>query len=438
MLIRRLLLAGAATAAFMALPAYAAEPTDAVPADQTSVGTGAANAGDILVTARRRQETAQDVPLAISVIGGEHIDNTGSFNVGRLQQLTPALQYYSSNPRNTSLSIRGIGAPFGLTNDGFEQGVGIYVDDVYYSRAASSTFDFLDVAQIEVLRGPQGTLYGKNTTAGTINIASRQPTFEFEGRGEVTIGNLGFKQAKAAVSGPLSETVAARLAVSATSRHGTIYNVRTGNYINEQDNIGFRGQILFKPSDDFSLTLAGDYSIQDPECCGTVFARVGATQRPLNRQYNALATAQGYTVVSRNPFDRLTDIDADLNANNKIGGASLRAKWNVGGGTLTSVTAWRFWDWKPANDRDFTGLPITTKSQNPSQQNQYTQELRYNHSGRHFDFVIGAFGYHQTVRTQGTEQLGSAASRWLLNPGNVAVGATDAPRRPPWPATPAC
>ena len=412
--------AGAALIAGATIGTSHAEETGPPALSPLAAAESANDAGAITVTARRRAESAQDVPLAISVVSADTLENTGSFNVNRLQQLTPTLQYYSSNPRNTSLSIRGIGAPFGLTNDGFEQGVGIYVDDVYYARVASATLDFLDVAQLEVLRGPQGTLYGKNTTAGAINITTRQPTFDFEGRAEVTVGDLRFKQAKAAISGPLSDTVAARLAVSSTSRRGTIYNVATGRWINAQDNIGLRGQILFRPNDDLDITLSGDFNKQNAECCGTVFARVGQTQRPLNRQYDALAAAQNYTVVSRNGFDRLTDIDADLNAGNELGGAALRVKWDVGPGTLTSVTAWRYWDWKPANDRDFTGLPITTLSQNPSQQNQYTQEFRYNYSGRRFDFVVGAFGFHQTVRTQGTEQLGPAASRWLLNPGTVA------------------
>ncbi|MBV5324075.1 MAG: Plug domain-containing protein, partial [Rhodospirillaceae bacterium] len=109
---------------------------------------------------RRRAETAQDVPLAISVIGAESIEASGNFNINKLQQLTPTLQVYSSNPRNTAVNIRGLGVPFGLTSDGFEQGVGIYVDDVYNARVAAAVFDFLDVAQVEVLRGPQGTLYG--------------------------------------------------------------------------------------------------------------------------------------------------------------------------------------------------------------------------------------------------------------------------------------
>jgi iron complex outermembrane receptor protein len=320
------------------------------------------------------------------------------------------------------VNIRGIGAPFGLTNDGIEQGVGIYVDDVYYSRVASATFDFLDVKQIEVLRGPQGTLYGKNTTAGAINITTNQPTFDFEGKAEVSIGNLDFKQAKAAISGPITSNLAARIAVSSTSRRGTIYNVTSDRWTQSQDNLGLRGQLLWKPTETLDITLSGDWSKQNAVCCSSVFVRTGSTQRPLNRQFAALAAAQGYVVPSTNPYDRLTDLDANLNAGNKIGGAALRIKWDVGPGTLTSITAWRFWDWKPENDRDFTGLPIVTKSQNPSQQDQYTQELRYNYTGDRFDFVLGGFLYQQRIDTQGTEQHGQASSRWTLNPGTAPAG----------------
>ncbi|MBB5733707.1 iron complex outermembrane receptor protein [Altererythrobacter atlanticus] len=405
----------AATAIIFPLAAQGQEAKEALP----PAASPEASVGDpILVTARRRAETAQNIPLAISVIGSDRIDNTGSFNVGRLQQLTPALNFYSSNPRNSAVNIRGIGVPFGLTNDGFDQGVGIYVDDVYYSRIASATFDFLDVAQIEVLRGPQGTLYGKNTTAGAINITTRQPTFTLEGNSEISIGNLGFRQAKASVSGPLGETVAARIAVSGTGRHGTIRNIATGNRINEQDNIGLRGQILWQPADRLDLTLAGDFSTQNPECCGTVFVRTGATQRAAARQFEALAAAQDYILPSRNPFDRVTDVDADLNAGNEIGGVSLRARLDLGEGELTSISAWRYWDWLPANDRDYIGLPITTLSQNPSQQEQFTQEFRYNRTGKALDLLLGAFAFHQQVRTQGSQAQGPTASRWLINPAN--------------------
>ena len=411
-----------ARADIMEPTATAAAATVAAEAPQespSSVGTGASDrSGEIFVTARRRQESSQDVPVAISVVGGEHIDATGSFNVGRLQQLTPTLQFYSSNPRNTAVNIRGLGVPFGLTNNGIEQGVGIYVDDVYNSRVASATFDFLDVAQVEVLRGPQGTLYGKNTTAGAINITTNQPTFDFEGKAEVSLGNYNFKQAKAAISGPLSETVAARFAISTTDRRGTIYNVTTSQWIQSQDNLGLRGQLLWTPTETLDITLAGDFSAQDANCCGSVYVRTGATQRALNRQFDALAAAQGYAPVSRDPFDRRTDLDTPLQAENKIGGASLRVKWEVGPGTLTSITAWRFWDWDPSNDRDFTGLPIVSKSQNPSQQDQYTQELRYNYSSDAVDFVVGAFGFYQRIDTQGTEEHGAASSRWSIAPSN--------------------
>jgi iron complex outermembrane receptor protein len=393
-------------------------PAPAVPEQNLSGGSLGVVTGDILVTARRRSESVQKVPLAISVIGGETVAATGAYNVNRLTQLQPSLQFYSTNPRNSAANIRGLGAPFGLTNDGIEQGVGIYVDQVYYSRIAAATFDFLDVDRIEVLRGPQGTLYGKNTTAGAINITSRAPSFTPEGRIELTAGNIGFLQGKASVSGPLvDDKVAVRLGISATQRDGTIFNVKTGNKVNAQDNLGLRGQVLWRVGDALNLTFSGDYNRQNPECCAQIYVRTGATQRPLSRQFDALAAAFNYAPPSTNAFDRLTDLDTDLRAKQEIGGASLRAEWDVGPGTLTSVSAWRFWNWDPSNDRDFTGLPITTVSANPSKQKQWTQELRYASSGENkVDYVVGAFLFYQKLHTDGLQVQGSAASRFLLNP----------------------
>ncbi|HTU12499.1 MAG TPA: TonB-dependent receptor [Allosphingosinicella sp.] len=388
-----------------------AQAPDVTPAAQPEPDEGA-----IVVTARRRNESLQEVPLAVSVIGDEEIARTGSYNVGRLTQLQPSLQFYTSNPRNSAINIRGIGAPFGLTNDGIEQGVGLYIDQVYYNRVASATLDFVDIERIEVLRGPQGTLYGKNTTAGAINVTTRRPSFEFEGQGEVSIGNLGFHQAKLSVSGPLASNLAARISLSTTDRRGTIYNVATDQWLQSQDNLGLRGQLLWRATPNLSITLSGDFNVQDPVCCAQIYARVAPTQRPLNRQYAALTAAFGYAPPSTDPFDRLTDVDAQLSARNEVGGASLLAEWNIGGGTLTSVTAWRYWDWQPANDRDFTGLPITIRSQNPTKQEQYTQELRYAWASDRFDFVVGAFGFYQEIRTTGTEEQGLAASRWTLAP----------------------
>lgn len=421
MIIRATLLAGAAAGALLAAPASAQDNnTSQVSPPQEADGASARlPENTIIITARRRNEQAQEVPLAISVLDQRAINDTGSSSIYKIQQLTPTLQVYTQNPRNTAINIRGLGVPFGLTNDGFEQGVGIYVDDVYYSRPASAVFDFLDVNQVEVLRGPQGTLYGKNTTAGAINIRTNQPTFNFEGSAEFTLGNYNYRQAKVAVSGPLSENVAVRLAGSSTSRQGTIYNVTTGNWINAQDNLGVRAQVLFRPSDSIDITLAGDYSAQDAECCGTVFVKYGPTQKAENRQFPYIAQQLGYAPPSTNPFDRLTDVDATLNAGNITGGASLKLEWDVSdAGKLTSITAWRFWDWKPENDRDYTGLDVVRKSQNPSQQNQYSQELRYNHSADRFDFVLGAFAFHQRIDTQGTEVQGADSSFYNLSGAN--------------------
>jgi iron complex outermembrane receptor protein len=416
---RFILLAGTAS---VLIPTPATAQDGAEPPAASASDASEADAADeaIIVTARRRDEQVQDVPIAISVVGGDQLERTGSVNVARLTQIQPSVQFFTTNPRNSAANIRGLGAPFGLTNDGIEQGVGIYIDQVYYSRIAVATFDFLDVERIEVLRGPQGTLYGKNTTSGAISITTRAPTFDPEARLEVSLGNLDYVAAKGSVSGPVVDDVlAVRIAASRSHRRGSIYNVATDRWVNEQDNLGLRGQLLWRAGDALDVTLSADYNRQNPECCAQIYVRTGATQRPLARQYAALAAAFGYAPPSTNPFDRLTDLDTPLDAFQEIGGVALRAEWDIGPGRLTSVSAWRFWNWGPSNDRDFTGLPITTVSANPSKQDQYSQELRYAGSGKSLDYVLGIFAYRQKQHTTGAQEQGPAASRWLLNPSGA-------------------
>ena len=407
-------------------PAAAQTNSQAVPDEQEDsgrLGPAQQGGGDIVVTARRRAETVQSVPIAMSVIGGKAVSDTGAYNVGRLTQLQPSLQFYSTNPRNSAANIRGLGAPFGLTNDGIEQGVGIYVDQVYYSRIASATFDFTDTDRIEILRGPQGTLYGKNTTAGAINITTRKPSFDTEARFEVSGGNYDFFQAKGSISGPLvGDVVAGRFSASFTTRRGTIWNTTQDQWQNSQDNLSLRGQMLFRAASNLDITLYADYNRQAPTCCVQYYAGLAPTQRPANRQYAALAAAAGYSVPSTDAFDRVTDVDTPLRARQKLGGASMVANWDLGPATLTSVTAWRFWNWDPSNDRDFIGLPITTVSANPSQQDQYSQELRLGSNGKHaIDYTVGLFYFYQTIDTQGLQVQGPAASAWLLNPTSAGA-----------------
>ncbi|MBA4086965.1 MAG: TonB-dependent receptor, partial [Novosphingobium sp.] len=196
---RQLILAGVALGSLIGTaPAFAAEQ----PADVEAPAAAAEEAGEaIVVTAsRRRDEDVQDVPVAISVITSDALEKRGDFTLGQIQQQVPSLQVFSFNPRNTNINIRGLGSNVALTNDGLENGVGFYIDNVYYGRVGLSQFDLVDLQSIEVLRGPQGTLFGKNTTSGVINITSRKPSFEPEFSGEASIGNYGFRQIRASAS----------------------------------------------------------------------------------------------------------------------------------------------------------------------------------------------------------------------------------------------
>jgi iron complex outermembrane receptor protein len=373
----------------------------------------------VVVTARRVEEAAQDVPIPVSVVKGDLVSDAGAFNVNRLKEMIPTVQFYSTNPRNSAINIRGLGAPFGLTNDGLEQGVGLYIDGVYYSRPASATLDFLDVDQVEVLRGPEGTLFGKNTTAGALNVTTRKPSFSRSTEVEVNYGSLQFVQAKASVTGPLAKSWAGRISFSGTTREGTVYNATTRGDVNNMNNVGVRGQLLYAPSASLAITLAIDDTRQRANGYTQVIAGVAPTLRPANRQWAQIISDLHYTPPTYNAFDRVTDIDSPLRSYQDLGGASLNIDWKVGPGRIASTTAWRYWDWDPASDRDFIGLPITTVSAGTSKQHQWTQEVRYAGDVSHtLNFVAGAFLFNQTVDSDPviTQEQGSAAARFLLAP----------------------
>ncbi|UBM58740.1 TonB-dependent receptor [Marinilongibacter aquaticus] len=374
---------------------------------------------EVVVTSRRRAEPVQGIPIPISVISGTLAEDAGAFNVNRVKEFVPSVQLYSSNPRNTTLNIRGLGSTFGLTNDGIDPGVGFYVDGVYYARPAATALDFIDIERIEVLRGPQGTLFGKNTTAGAFNIITREASFIPGASFDVSYGNYGYVQAKAAITGPISKKVAARLSFSGTQRDGVLTNVRTNEKVNDINNLGLRAQLLFRPSENLKITLTGDNTDQNPNGYAQVIAGVVTTKRPAFRQFGNIIADLGYTLPSENPFDRLIDTNSPWRSKNELGGVSINGDLRTGGRTLTSTTAWRYWNWGPSNDRDFTGLPVLNKSQAPSRHDQWSQEIRYSGEfSKKLSGVTGVFYLCQLLVTDPVHTEESGAAQWRFSQNN--------------------
>jgi iron complex outermembrane receptor protein len=400
--------------------------------------------------ARRRQEAVQDVPIPISVVDGEVLQDSGAFNVSRLQNLVPTLQFYSTNPRNTFLNIRGLGQPYGLTNDGIEPGVGFYVDGVLYTRPASTTMDFIDVERVEVLRGPQSTLFGKNTTAGAILVTTRKPSFTPELNFELSYGDDNYTQAKASVTGPLGEKLAGRLSFSGTQRDGNLFNVTSQRYVNDLNNGGLRGQLLFTPSDSTDITFAIDYTRQRPEGYAQVLAGAvptyrgtpGFTSSIYNTAANASATEArhfwgiigdlGYvpanvdpTTREVRPFDRVIDTLTPWRSGNELGGVSFNLDKELASGVLTVTSAWRYWVWDPSNDRDYLELQVGTLSQAPSRHEQLTQEIRWaGEFSSNLSAVFGFYAFDQELKTNPvhSEEVGADYFRFVWNPSPAPNG----------------
>ena len=425
----RLAASSLAFAASLSFPALANE-TDAASADAVALAAlsfDAADAAEVIVSARRREESAQDVPVALSVVDNQALANIGTFSVAQVQQLVPTLQVFSFNPRNTNVNIRGLGSNISTTNDGLDNGVGVYIDNVFYGRVGQSQFDLVDLQQIEVLRGPQGTLFGKNTTAGAINISTRAPSFEPEFDGELTLGNYGSHQARFSASGPLiADTLAARLSVADTHRDGFVRNVYNGKRANDSDNFSTRLQLLAQPGDALKIRLIGDYSKQTAHGVLQSIAGVTTTYAdgtPIPNNFLDRIGRAGYAVASFDPFDRKVSADSPYQANMKSYGVSAQIDWETQNHALTSITAWRAWDWNPGNDLDHTSLPVLTAANQANRQRQFSQELRLASTGRNtVDYVVGAYYFWQTIRGYGLTGYGAAAADWNLPTVPAFVG----------------
>ena len=380
----------------------------------------AAGMESIVVTARLRQEDPQAIPISMSVVSGSDLSISRTDNVNQLQVLVASLNYSSPNPRNTSMTIRGLGSSvvaIAQSNDGLEPGVGFYVDGVYHARPATAAFDFMDLERVEVLRGPQGTVFGKNTTAGAVSITTKVPSFEFETGGELAAGDFSYFQAKGYVTGPISRAAAFRLSGAITRRGGVLYNAFNGDRDNDLGNLAVRGELLYQPNSNFHLRLSADYAQFVNHCCTQVYVTVGQTLKPAARQFPAMAAALNYTPPSTDPYRRIADIDAALGVNTNEGGLAANADWNLGAVTLSSISAYRWWNWDAANDRDYTSVPVQLLQHIPSYQRQFSQEFRIASNGsKAIDYVGGLYWFTQRITGTPITGYGRQATFWLLGP----------------------
>ncbi|WPO99691.1 TonB-dependent receptor [Pseudomonas sp. HR96] len=396
-----LLLAGSAGASL----AQADTTSTATPASQADADT---HLQTVTVTTRRREESAQDVPTPITVVTGQTLEAQRIYRIQDIQQLAPSLNVAYMHARQSSISIRGLGN--NPASDGLEGSVGLYIDNVYLGRPGMAVFDLMDIDQLDVLRGPQGTLFGKNTTAGVLNITTRAPTFTPERTIETSVGEDGYFQTKGTISGPITDELAGRLSAYRTRSDGDIDNEHDSRKFDGGSRDGFRGQLLFKPNEDFSLRWIGDYNEEDSSAGTRTLFNTGPVVNGVNL-YESRAAAAGATLVDGS--DRKVNLDNDQHVTVHQGGTSVEANWKLPSDyTLTSISAYRFWDFTPRND-DGLNVATTYNAGVSVQDKQWSQEFRLaSPSGGAFDYVLGAYYYGNDLDNKSFAYYGPQADVW--------------------------
>jgi iron complex outermembrane receptor protein len=410
-----------AAACALAAPAWAQEP----PAEDNAVE-------GIIVTAQKREENLQDVPIVVNVVSAQALQDAGVRDVKDLQVLTPGLNVTSSTSEaQTSIRIRGVGT-IG-DNPGLESSVGTVIDGVYRARSGVAFGDLGELERVEVLKGPQGTLFGKNTSAGVINVITKEPEFDFGINGELTLGNYNARGASVSVTGPIAgDQLAGRFYAAVRERDG-FYDVHTGagpRKLKDDADQSFytlRGQLLFVPSDTLTLKAMVDYTKRDEHCCVNVTTFVG----PTGAIVDALAADEG-TLRPADPFRRLAYANRDMVQEITDQGVSLQADWDITPDiSLTSITAYRDWKANQGADIDYSSADIWYRPADGrtfSQIKVFSQEVRVAGTSERVDWMVGGFYSDEKLNTSAFTALGSAYEPYfgLLLSGGASAATVSA------------
>ncbi|HEX8512779.1 MAG TPA: TonB-dependent receptor plug domain-containing protein, partial [Allosphingosinicella sp.] len=420
-------------------------PTDEVAEEAMGEST------DIVITAQGRAQVLQDVPIAVSAVSAESLQNSGASDIRQLNQLAPSLLVSSTGSEaNGSARIRGIGTVG--DNPGLESSVAVFIDGVYRSRSGVGLNELGEIERVEVLRGPQGTLFGRNASAGLLNIISKKPNMnELEGFGELTYGNYDFMRASGGITGPITPTLGFRIDGVYARRDGFLKvdnpSGGTEKRTNDRDRLFVRGQLLFEPTDAIEVRLIGDYTKRDESCCGAVYLSTRETTDPTpgvpgdfsvansNRIVDILRSPFfGETFPSGNdPYNRVISVTPGRTFRNETTDWGLSGQVDVDLGTaasLTSITAYREYKAGGAADIDYGRADIAYRADDGNAFRKFetfSQELRLQGSAfsDKLDWLVGAYYAKEDLQvadnTRFGTQYGAFASCRLAATANPAA-----------------
>ncbi len=406
-----------------------AQPTQGATAEAAAVQDQAreqqpVDTGDIVITATRRNQALSDVPMAVSAVTAENLRNTGATDIRQLNQIAPSLNVFSTSSEAGAAraNIRGIGTVG--DNPGLEGSVGVFIDGVYRSRTGIGLNELGALDRIEVLRGPQGTLFGRNTSAGLISIITAKPRFTPEVGGQLDVGNHDFIRVQTGVTGPLTDTIAARFDAVYSKRDGFLHDVISGRDVNDRDRALLRGQVLFQPSDSFSFRLIGDLSKTREECCAAVYLPTfdtfltGGSTTTGPSTIAGVLRGLGATIID-NPSQRDVSITPGRNYTSNVndGGLSGEGVYDFGWGELTSITAYRYNKYTRGQDADFNDLDILYREDDGGSYNRFktfTQELRLqgNAFDNRLDWLVGGYYANEKLRVVDNLKFGNDYNRY--------------------------